>query len=106
MVALEAVLAMQAADGALSADPAAGHPPASREAEALLRLSAAVARGLAAQTMQAVPHLVLLSDEFYHAELRGPLRDWTVLWMRRQVGRAPRPPRRDPRGVTHRRRGT
>ena len=26
--------------------------------------------------MQSVPHLVLLSDDFYHAELRGPLREW------------------------------
>ena len=76
MVALEAMLAMQAADGSLSTEPAAGHPPNSREADCLHRLSAAVRRGLEQQTMQAVPHLVLLSDEFYHAELRAPLRDW------------------------------
>ena len=80
MTLLEAVLAVQ------SADPTAGHNPASREADALRRLAAAVARGVATRAMQAVPHLALLSDEFYEAELRPPLRDWLVLWVRRVAG--------------------
>ena len=58
--------------------------PASREAEVLDRLVAAVGRGIASRAMQAVPHLSLLSDDFYQAELRPPLCAWLVLWMRRQ----------------------
>ena len=61
-----------------------GIHPASREAEVLGRLVAAVAAGVASRAMQAVPHLSLLSDDFYQAELRPPLCSWLVLWMRRQ----------------------
>ena len=62
-----------------------GIHPASREAEVLGRLVAAVAAGVASRSMQAVPHLSLLSDDFYQAELRPPLCAWLLLWMRRQV---------------------
>ena len=50
----------------------------------LERLRAAVRRGVELQLLQRVPHLVLLSEAYYQAEMRPLLADWMLPWLRRQ----------------------
>eukprot|EP00965_Chrysotila_dentata_P249233 6208794-Pleurochrysis_carterae.AAC.1 len=47
------------------------------------RLLAVIAFGLSQNTLQRVPHLTLLSDEFYHDKMRPLLAEWLLLWLRR-----------------------
>ena len=50
----------------------------------LQRLHEAVESGLSRNLMQRIPHLILLSDAFYHQTLRPLLAEWLLLWLRRQ----------------------
>jgi hypothetical protein len=54
------------------------------ERATLTKLRDAVAAGLAANTLQRIPHLVLLSDAFYSHTMRPVLTEWLLLWLRRQ----------------------
>lgn len=55
----------------------------SREARDKLELlRAAVEHGVALKLIQTAPHIVLLSRSFYAAELKGPLAQWTLLYLR------------------------
>ena len=63
--------------------PGVGGSAASKESEVLEKLRAAVRRGVELQLLQRVPHLVLLSEAYYQAEIRPLLADWMVPWLRR-----------------------
>ena len=49
--------------------PGVGGSAASKESEVLEKLRAAVRRGVELQLLQRVPHLVLLSEAYYQAEM-------------------------------------
>ena len=53
------------------------------EVETLDRLRAACELGYATNKLQRVPHLALLSDEFYHTTLKPLMAQWLLLWLRR-----------------------
>ena len=55
-----------------------------KERAVLTRLTEAIEAGLARQMLQRVPHLILISDAFYHSTLRPILADYLLLWLRRQ----------------------
>ena len=54
------------------------------ERELLLKLLEAVRDGVRSKQLQQVPHVVLLSDKFYHLTLRPIFAAWLVIWLRRQ----------------------
>eukprot|EP00439_Symbiodinium_sp_Y106_P021975 s2940_g2.t1 len=77
-------------DGFFSCQAKAGPAVASLQgvtsAQAVLaRLKAAVERGLRRKALQRAPHLVLLSPDFYHKELRPILAEWALIWIRRRL---------------------
>ena len=55
-----------------------------KEKAILQRLSEALASGLSRNLVQKIPHVILLSDAFYHNQLRPILADWLLLWLRKQ----------------------
>ena len=55
-----------------------------KEKAVLNRMSTAVQSGFTNNLLQRIPHLVLLSDSFYHNQLRPILADWLLLWLRKQ----------------------
>ena len=56
---------------------------AEAERECLLRLKSACEQGIAGNYMQRVPHLALLSEEWYHATLKPLMGSWLLIWLRR-----------------------
>lgn len=62
---------------------------ASRQAEMLLReIKVMIEKGVANRHLQQIPHIVLLSKQFYHGELKPLLARWLVMFlaMRRPSG--------------------
>ena len=53
------------------------------EVAVLERIRAAVDEGIQQSVIGRIPHLALLSDEFYHQKLRPVLAEWLLLWLRR-----------------------
>ena len=37
-----------------------------------------------AKVLQRVPHLALLSEQFYHEQMKPLLSEWLLLWLRKQ----------------------
>ena len=73
---------MQAANG----DVIQHAPPGKRlpvEAEVLNKLRKVIALGVEQKVIQRIPHLALLSDLFYHSQLRPVMAEWLLVWMRR-----------------------
>ena len=48
------------------------------------RLEETIRAGLARNMLQRIPHLILLSDSFYHNQMRPILSEWLLLWLRKQ----------------------
>jgi hypothetical protein len=62
----------------------------SADMEALLAsIRAAIHDGIAACAMQAIPHVVLLDEEYYVARLRGLMARWALVWVLAQPSMAP-----------------
>ena len=54
----------------------------SREAQLLVTdLAAIVENGVANRQIQITPHLILLSQEFYHEEIKPKLVQWLIFWI-------------------------
>ncbi|CAK8991914.1 Uncharacterized protein SCF082_LOCUS2863 [Durusdinium trenchii] len=69
--------------GGRVAGPATTAARGSTRAMAVLsKLEEAVQRGLKSKQLQQAPHLVLLSLDFYHKELRPILAEWALIWLK------------------------
>lgn len=66
--------------GKLSVKEVDSHPGAM---EVLKELSSVVEKGVAERKLQTAPHLVLLSTEFYHGQMKPLLAKWLLFFLRK-----------------------
>ncbi|KAL1530323.1 hypothetical protein AB1Y20_001232 [Prymnesium parvum] len=82
-ILLDAMVSVQF-DGTDEVRAVQQHTPPGKDTEVMRALRAAVDVGLQQKKLQKVPHLVLLSQEFYQDQLRPVLAEWLLIWYRRQ----------------------